>query len=131
VAAASNGLYYDALFWLGMAGISGVASGLFGSSKKTTYDASEGDPYSNFGNEGSRAITAVASRAASNNVSFQIIDQTSKSVTIDRQVTTNADGSKLIKSVIRDVAREEMANGSFDSTMRSRYGIGTAGRRRN
>jgi len=125
--------YYEALGWLVLAGVSGVTSGFLSkvdTGGDTTYDASEGDPYSNFGNEGSKAITAVASRAASSNVNFQIVDQTSKSVTIDRSVTTAADGTKMIRAVIRDVAKEEMANGSFDGTMRSRYGVATTGRRR-
>ena len=131
--------YYEALGWLTLAGVSGITSGLIGAQGgATTYDAAAGDPYANysndtsksFGNEGSKTINAIASRSVSTNVSFQVIDQTSKSVSIEQQTTTNADGTKTIKAIVRDVVNTEMAGGSFDKPMRARYGVGVSGRRR-
>ena len=141
--AASLGLYYESLGWLALAGVSGIAAGFINpGATAANYALPAGEMYlpsesgttraMGFGNEGASMITsrAIARGASNTNVSFQIIDQTSKSVAITQEATTDANGVKTIRAVIRDVVSTELATGGFDRQMKSRYAVGTSGVRR-
>ena len=65
------------------------------------------------------------------NVSIQVIDQRgANSAPVETQESTGPNGDKIIRMIIRDTVKQGFANGEYDSSMRSIYGIRRAGIKR-
>lgn len=65
------------------------------------------------------------------NVNIQVIDQRgANSAPVETQESTGPNGDKIIKMIIRDTVKQGFANGEYDSSMRSIYGIRRAGIKR-
>lgn len=65
------------------------------------------------------------------NVNIQVIDQRgANSAPVETKESTGPDGQKMIQMIIRDTVRQGFANGEYDSSMRTIYGIRRAGVKR-
>lgn len=66
----------------------------------------------------------VGNSSAGNGVDIQVIDQRgSNAAPIQTSQQQGPDGRKMIKMLVRDTVRQGFANGSYDSSMQTTYGI--------
>ena len=65
-----------------------------------------------------------SARGYNNGVDIQVIDQRgANAAPVQTQQSEGPDGRKIIKMMIRDTVRQGFADGSYDTSMRSTYGI--------
>lgn len=63
-------------------------------------------------------------------VTFQVIDQSNRGMSVQTSESTGPNGEKVLRAVIRDAVRAEIASGRADSALQSRGSPAYTGRRR-
>jgi tape measure domain-containing protein len=83
--------------------------------------------------EESTAVQSVASRSVSSTPKsttvFQLVDQTSRSVSVTAEETMGANGSKQIRAIVKDIIKSSVAGGALDDALGQRYNVRVAGAR--